>query len=100
MPTRTAPATDRANVEREPYGRLPDGRAVELFTLTNANGAQVRIITFGGIITSLFIRDRDGKLEDVVLGFDSLEDYVADSAFFGAIVGRYANRIANARFEL
>jgi aldose 1-epimerase len=73
---------------------------VEAFTLTNAQGLQMRAATYGGIIVSLSIPDRDGRLGDVVLGHDSLEGYLSDSFYFGAIIGRYANRIANARFTV
>ncbi|HYU08132.1 MAG TPA: galactose-1-epimerase [Gemmatimonadales bacterium] len=70
------------------------------FTLTNAHGIEVKIITYGGIITSIRTPDRSGKLDDIVLGFDSLPGYLKDSPYFGAIVGRYANRIANGQFTL
>src|SRR2546422_9072112 len=63
------------------------------FTLTNAHGIEVRVITYGGIITSIRTPDRSGRLDDIVLGFDSLAGYLKDSPYFGAIVGRYANRI-------
>lgn len=79
---------------------MPDGTAVDLFTLTNAHGIEVRAITYGAIIVSLKTADRDGRLGDIVLGFDTLEGYLTRSRFFGAVVGRYANRIANARFTL
>jgi aldose 1-epimerase len=85
---------------RTPFGQLPDGRAVEQFTLTNAHGIEVRVITYGGIITSIRAPDRSGHLDDIVLGFDSLAGYLRDSPYFGAIVGRYANRIANGQFSL
>jgi aldose 1-epimerase len=87
-------------VTQAPFGRLPDGRAVELFTLTNARGIEVRAITYGGIILSLRTPDRTGQLDDVVLGYDTLEGYVRASPYFGAIVGRVGNRIAGGRFTL
>ena len=87
-------------VSRAPFGTLPDGRAVELFTLTNAHGVEVRVMTYGGIITVLRTPDRAGHLDDIVLGFDNLQGYFGDSPYFGALVGRYANRIANGRFTL
>lgn len=90
----------RVAVSRAPYGTLPDGTAVEEFTLSNAAGDSVRVITYGGIVTSINVRDRNGVRGDVVLGHDTLEDYLADRAYFGAIVGRYANRIGGARFML
>jgi aldose 1-epimerase len=84
------------------FGRLPspDGRAVEEFTLTNAHGIEVRAITYGAIITVIRTPDRSGKLADIVFGFDSLQGYLAQSPYFGAIVGRYANRIARGQFTL
>ncbi|HEY8176654.1 MAG TPA: aldose epimerase family protein [Gemmatimonadaceae bacterium] len=93
-------ANATASVKREPFGTLADGRAVELFTLTNAHGVEVRAMTYGGIITVIRTPDRDGHLDDVVLGFDSLAGYLKGSPYFGAIVGRYANRIARGQFTL
>jgi aldose 1-epimerase len=87
-------------VTRALFGRLPDGRDVELFTVTNRHGIEVRAMTYGAIITSIKTPDRDGTFADIVLGFDSLSGYVAGSPYFGAIVGRYANRIAGGRFTL
>lgn len=89
-----------ATVARAPYGTMPDGTQVEQFTLTNAKGMQLRAISYGGIVTHLLAPDRDGKLGDVVLGYDSLEGYLKDTAHHGAIVGRYANRIGKAQFKL
>jgi aldose 1-epimerase len=97
---RQASTTAAATVSRSSYGRLPDGRAVDLFTLTNAHGVEVRAMTYGAIITVLRTPDRTGHLEDVVLGFDSLPGYLGNSPYFGAIVGRYANRIARGQFTL
>jgi aldose 1-epimerase len=82
------------------FGTLPDGREVSLFSLSNRRGCTVEILNYGGIIRSLNVPDQHGKLTDVVLGFQSLEDYVADQTYMGALVGRYANRIANGSFEL
>lgn len=82
------------------FGHTPDGREVHIFTLKNKSGITADIINYGGIVTSLVIPDRDGVPGDIVLGFDNLEDYLAGHPYFGALVGRYANRIANARFEL
>ncbi|HEY0874031.1 MAG TPA: aldose epimerase family protein [Vicinamibacterales bacterium] len=87
-------------VKREPFGTMPDGAAVERFTLRNAAGMEVQAISYGGIITSLRVPDRNGRFEDVVLGFDRLDDYLKDHPFFGAIIGRYGNRIAGGRFTL
>ena len=90
----------RAGVSRAPFGQLPDGRRVELFTLTNPQGIEVRAMTYGAIITSIRTPDLNGTQADIVLGFDSLSGYLAGSPYFGAIVGRYANRIAGGRFTL
>lgn len=89
-----------AHVNRAKFGALPGGEPVDAITLTNAHGVQVRAITYGGIITSLRVPDRAGTLGDVVLGYDSLSGYLKASPYFGAIIGRYGNRIANARFTL
>ena len=90
----------KASVTRAPFGKLADGMAVDVFTLTNANGMEVRAIPYGAIIVSLRVPDRNGQLGDVVLGYDTLDGYVAKSPYFGAIVGRYGNRIAKGRFTL
>lgn len=89
-----------ARVTRAPFGTLPDGTPVAVFTLTNGTGTEVRAITYGGIIVSIRVPDRDGRLGDIVLGYDTLDGYVAKSPYFGCITGRYANRIARARFTL
>ena len=86
-------------VKREPFGTVA-GTPVEQFTLTNANGVEVKAITYGGIITSLKTPDRTGALGDIVLGFDSIAGYLGDHPFFGAIIGRYGNRIAKGRFTI
>lgn len=87
-----------ASVTRAAFGTAADGKAVEVFTLTNANGLELRAITYGGIITSLKVPDRNGAMGDIVLGFDSLDGYLKGHPFFGAIIGRYGNRIARGRF--
>lgn len=87
-------------VSREPFGQLPDGRRVELFTVRNAHEVEIRAMTYGAIITSIRTPDRHGASADIVLGFDSLSGYLGASPYFGAIVGRYANRIAGGRFQL
>src|SRR5688572_12008035 len=87
-------------VKREPFGKMADGKAVERFTLTNANGIELKAISYGGIITSLRVPDRSGRFDDIVLGFDSLDGYLKDHPFFGAIIGRYGNRIAKGAFPL
>jgi aldose 1-epimerase len=89
-----------ATVGRSPFGALPDGRAVDLFTLKNSRGVEVRVMTYGATIVSIRTPDRAGHVEDVVLGFDTLDPYFTKARFFGTIVGRYGNRIANGRFVL
>ncbi len=89
-----------SSVEREWYGDLPDGRGVDVITLSNVDGVQLRFITLGGIIVSLHSPDRDGRLEDITLGYDTLDEYLCDGLYFGAIIGRYANRIAHGRFAI
>jgi len=93
-------AAIRATVTRAPFGNLPDGTVIDEFTLTNAAGDSVRVITYGGIITSINVRDRDGRRNDVVLGHDTLAGYLDDNSHFGAVVGRYANRIGGAQFAI
>jgi len=97
------PGTARAqgSIASQPYGTTADGIAVEEYTLTNANGMEVKVITYGGIITSIRVPDRYGNMANVALGFSNLGDYeTLNSTYFGAIIGRYGNRIANARFTL
>jgi aldose 1-epimerase len=91
---------DQPQVVREAFGHLSDGTACEMVTLRGDNGFEVRIISFGAALQSLFVPDRAGRLADVVLGRDDFEGYLADRRFLGATIGRYANRIANATFEL
>ena len=87
-------------VTRAPFGALPDGTAVESFTLRNAHGLEVRAISYGAIIVSIRVPDRAGHFDDVVLGEDDVAGYLRENAHFGAVVGRYGNRIAKARFTL
>ena len=89
----------KATIEKASYGSV-DGHPVDIYTLTNAKGSFARITNYGAIVTELHVPDRAGKLGDVVLGFDKVDDYVAKSPYFGSIVGRVANRIANATFVL
>src|SRR5262245_57001717 len=95
----TVPAQE-GSVSKAVFGKTPEGEPVDVYTLTNANGIEVRAITFGGIITSIRVPDRAGKLDDVALGFSDLEPYLRNPPYFGAIIGRYANRIAKGRFVL
>ncbi len=89
-----------AVISRAPFGTAPSGEAVELITLRNARGVELRAMTYGAIIVSLKVPDRAGQLGDVVLGYDSLAGYVKSSPYFGAVVGRYGNRIAKGKFTL
>jgi aldose 1-epimerase len=109
QPQAPAPAEDQADAEKEVkqmsvdkefFGQTPDSKQVELYTLTNTNGLTAKITNYGAILVSLEVPDRDGKLADITLGFDNLNDYVERNAFFGATVGRYANRIGGAKFTL
>lgn len=86
--------------EKRSFGNLPSGEEVHEYTLRNNNGMEVSILTYGGIIRTLLVPDKNGKLEDVVLGYDSLQGYLDQNPYFGAIVGRYGNRIARGRFSL
>jgi aldose 1-epimerase len=94
-----ASGTGSLSITRAPFGSV-DGHAVELFTLTNARGIQIKLTNYGGIITALRTPDRSGHFDDIVLGYDSLAGYVRNSPYFGAIVGRYGNRIARGQFTL
>ncbi len=96
----TSVNAQNSSIEVHPFGTTADGQAVDEYVLTNANGMEARIITYGGTITSIRVPDRDGNLTNVILGFDNLADYETRSPYFGSITGRYANRIAKARFTL
>lgn len=87
-------------VQKQPFGRTTDGHAVDLYTLRSGGGMEVAITNYGGIVTSIKTPDRAGKIADVVLGFDSLDGYLREHPYFGAIVGRYGNRIAKGAFQL
>jgi aldose 1-epimerase len=89
-----------AAVTQSAFGTTSDGKVVDLFTLTNVRGIEVRIITYGAAIVSIKVPDRAGHFDDIVTGFDTLTGYLHQTRYFGVIVGRYANRIANARFAL
>lgn len=82
------------------FGVTEDGKEVFVFTLKNSNGMMVEIINYGATVLSIFAPDREGKFDDIVLGYDRLEDFYKNAPFFGSILGRHANRIANAQFEL
>lgn len=85
---------------REVWGKTADGEPVEIFTLTNARGLRARVMTWGATLVEMQVPDRDGKLAEVTLGFDTLDGYLRPNPFFGCIAGRYANRIAKGRFTL
>jgi len=88
------------SAEKESFGQTPDGREVDLYTLTNTSGLRAKITNYGAILVSLEVPDGDGNLADITLGYDNLDDYIERGAFFGATVGRYANRIGGAKFVL
>lgn len=98
MNSMKAPASP--TVSTATFGQMPDGRSIEFFTLQNQSGMSVKIITYGAIIAECWVPDQEGKKANVVLGFDKLEPYLAKHPRFGSTIGRYANRIANAQFEL
>jgi aldose 1-epimerase len=88
------------SINTESFGKTPDGQEVDLYTLTNANGLKARITNYGAILVSLEVPDKNGKLADITLGFDTLDGYIKGHPYFGATVGRYANRIGAAKFKL
>ena len=93
-------AAKPGSTKKASFGKAPDGAEVDLYTLTNKNGVEAAISTYGGVVVSLKVADRNGKLGDVVLGFDTVDGYVSDKSYFGAIIGRYGNRIGHAQFSL
>jgi aldose 1-epimerase len=98
--TTDASSSSMPAVTRQPFGKTPDGTEAEIFTLKNSNGIEVRVTNYGGIITSIATPDRHGEFADIVLGFDTLSEYLAPHPYFGSVVGRYANRIADGRFTI
>ncbi len=90
----------QASITSAPFGTLPDGRNATLYTLTNPHGVVVKVSDFGGVITEIHTPDRNGKLADIALGYSELAPYCDESPYFGALIGRYGNRIANGQFEL
>jgi aldose 1-epimerase len=96
----TASGAAAADAARGSFGRLPDGRAVPAVTLTNRNGVSATVIAYGATLQSVVMPDRTGKRADVALGYGTIEEYLAKPQYFGATVGRFANRIAAGRFEL
>ncbi len=94
------PAQSGSSVEKTSFGKTKSGIAIDRYTLRNKNGIEVAVINYGGIITSLLTPDKNSVLEDIVLGFDSLSDYEKKNPFFGALIGRFGNRIAKGQFTL
>ena len=97
MPT---PTNTVGTISQAPFGKTADGTPVEIYTLRNNKGMEARIMTYGGIVVSLKVPDKNGNFGDVVLGYDNLDDYLKNNPFFGALVGRYGNRIAKGKFTL
>jgi len=93
-------ANAAATLDHAPYGTTQDGQAVEIFTMANGHGLRVRFLSYGGVITEIDVPDRTGRLDDIVLGLNTLRDYETLPGHFGAITGRYANRIGGAQFTL
>jgi len=100
FPRMTQTKNPTKSIVRAPFGKTAEGEPVEIYTLRNKNGMEVRIMTYGGIVVSLTALDRNGKYADVVLGYDNLADYLKYNYYFGALIGRYANRIGGAQFVL
>ena len=95
-----SPPTGKQGVQKDSFGTLPDGTSVDIYTMTNGQGTEIRATNYGGIVVSLRVPDKKGNLDDIALGFDDLKGYLASSPYFGAIIGRYGNRIANGKFTL
>lgn len=91
---------DKGTISEMDFGKTLDGTPVELYTLRNSNGMEAKIMTYGGIVQSLKVPDKNGSFGDIVLGYDSIDGYLTNSPFFGALIGRYGNRIANGKFTL
>lgn len=95
-----AQETMKMAIDKTSFGKTADGEEVDLYTLTNSNGMKVAVTNYGAIVVSLYAPDRHGHLDDVVLGYETLDEYLKETPYFGAIVGRYGNRIAQGRFTL
>ena len=91
---------NKVSITKSFYGKTKDNKKVDLYSFKNENGMQVDIINYGGIITSLKVPDKNGETEDIVLGYNKLEDYINENPYFGSIIGRYGNRIAKGKFNL
>ena len=90
----------KMDIKKQAFGKTEDGKSVDSYTLTNTHGLKAEIITYGGIVTSLQVPDRNGKFADIVLGCDDVNDYAKKSPYFGALIGRFGNRIAKGKFTL
>jgi aldose 1-epimerase len=88
------------SIEKQDFGKTPDGESVDLYTLTNNNGLKAQIMTYGGIVTTLHVPDRDGQLGDIVSGYETLDEYIKENPYFGALIGRCGNRIGKGKFTL
>jgi len=95
-----AEASAAGTIEKSVFGKLADGKSVELYTLTNAKGLVMKVMTYGAVMTELQVPDRNGKISDITLGFDNLEQYTGEHPYFGSTIGRVANRIAKGKFSL
>jgi len=94
------PTNTIGTINQAPFGKTPDGSPVAIYTLRNSKGMEARIMTYGGIVQSLKVPDKNGKFDDVVLGYDNVDGYIAKTPYFGALIGRYGNRIGGAKFTL
>ena len=88
------------SLKKEVFGKMPDGQSIDIYTLTNKNGLVAKVTTYGATLTELHVPGKDGKLTDVVLGFDTLDGYLKGCPYFGATTGRVANRIAGGTFTV
>ena len=91
---------NKVSITKSFYGKTKDNKKIDLYSFKNKNGMQVDIINYGGIITSLKVPDKNGETENIVLGYNKLEDYINENPYFGSIIGRYGNRIAKGKFNL
>lgn len=98
--TNSTQKTDSVSIEKKEYGTTPAGQKVAIYILKNQKGMEVNIMTYGGIITSLKVPNKAGISEEVVIGFNNLEQYTKDNPYFGAVIGRFGNRIAKGKFTL
>lgn len=95
-----ASVTENLGISKSEFGKMPDSTVIDQYHLKNANGVEMNVITYGGRITSLKVPNKNGDFENVILNFDNLEDYLKENPFFGALIGRYGNRIAKGKFSL